>query len=65
MRCTHFINDSYIRLIAASEIAELEKQGKLDKDGMLKMEDEHSSTSSSSQHDHPLHEAFVPNGTRS
>ncbi|GAB5588383.1 Transcriptional activator [Umbelopsis nana] len=36
------------RFLTASEIAELEKQGKLDKDGMLKMEDEHSSTSSSS-----------------
>jgi len=51
--------------IAASEIAELERQGKLDKDGMLKLDDDHSSPSGSSHADHVLHEALVPNGSRS
>jgi hypothetical protein len=51
--------------IAASEIAELEKQGKLDRNGMLKVDDDHSSPPGTSHTDHALHEALVPNGTRS
>ncbi|KAI9284542.1 CCAAT-binding transcription factor (CBF-B/NF-YA) subunit B-domain-containing protein [Umbelopsis sp. AD052] len=53
------------RFLTASEIAELERQGKLDKDGNLRMDDDHSSLSGSSQADHALHEAMVTNGSRS
>ncbi|KAI8576107.1 hypothetical protein K450DRAFT_258506 [Umbelopsis ramanniana AG] len=51
------------RFLTASEIAELERQGKLDKDGMLKMDADLSSLSSHA--DNTLHEAMVPNGSRS
>ncbi|CAM0137015.1 Transcriptional activator [Umbelopsis sp. WA50703] len=53
------------RFLTASEIAELEKQGKLDKDGMLKTEDQTSTSHSIVSNNEQLHEALVPNGARS